>query len=346
MTETTTTNSPPPFAATRPAPPTITVVGLGCRFPGGGDSPTAFWRLVQGGADATGEIPADRWLFKAFHDPDPTKPGKTVARRAGWLDRIDQFDPVFFGISAHEAAVMDPQQRLLLETAWEALEDAGVLPERLAGSRVGVFVGISTHDYGDLMATVTERKGAANPYLGVGSALSIAANGLSYVFDLRGPSLAVDTACSSALVALHLACTSLAQGESTMALVGGVNAILKPETTLAFSQAGMLAADGRRKRFDARANGYARAEGAGVVVLKPLADARRDGDRVYAVILATGCNQDGRTTGISVPNGAAQAALLRETCARAGVRPCRVQYVEAHGTGTPMGDPIEATATP
>jgi acyl transferase domain-containing protein/NADPH:quinone reductase-like Zn-dependent oxidoreductase/SAM-dependent methyltransferase/acyl carrier protein len=289
-------------------------------------------------------VPADRWLLKALYDLDRTKPGKTYTRRAGFLEQVDGFDPEFFGISAREAMAIDPQQRLLLETSWEALEDAGIVPARLAGSPTGVFVGISTHDYGDLMAAITERKQPMNPYLGLGSTLCIAANRISYCFDLRGPSLSVDTACSSSLVALHLACTSLWQGESELALVGGVNAILKPETTLCFSSAGMLSPDDRCRSFDAEANGYVRAEGAGVVVLKPLTAAERDGDRIYAVILATGCNQDGQTPGISVPSGESQAAVLRQTLARAGVRPCDVQYVEAHGTGTKVGDPIEAQA--
>jgi acyl transferase domain-containing protein/acyl carrier protein len=328
--------------AQRRAP--IAIVGMACRYPGDADNPTAFWQLLCEGRDCIREITPDRWSLRAIHDPEPGKSGKTYTRHAGLINRMDQFDPHFFGISPREAQAMDPQQRLLLETAWEALEDAGQVPEQLAGSRTGVFIGISTHDYGDLMSAVTERKVGLDQYLPLGSALCIAANRISYCFDLRGPSFAVDTACSSSLVALHLACESIWNGESSTALVGGSNAILKPEMTLGFSSASMLSPDGRCKSFDARANGYVRAEGAGMLLLKPLAAARRDGDRVYSVVLATAINQDGHTPGISVPNGESQAVLVREACAKAGIRPRDVQFIEAHGTGTPVGDPIEATA--
>jgi acyl transferase domain-containing protein/NADPH:quinone reductase-like Zn-dependent oxidoreductase/acyl carrier protein len=322
----------------------LAIVGMACRYPGDANSPSEFWKLLCEGRDCVREVPPERWSLPAFYDPELGRPGKIYSRRAGFINGMDQFDPHFFGISAREAQAMDPQQRLLLECAWEALEDSGTLPQDLAGSKTAVFVGISTHDYGDLMSVPTERKTSSNPYLGLGSALCIAANRISYCFDLRGPSLAVDTACSSSLVALHLACESLWQKESGAALVGGSNAILKPEMTAAFSAAGMLSPEGRSKSFDAQANGYVRAEGAGMLYIKPLSAARRDGDRIYAVILATAVNQDGQTPGISVPNGEAQADLLREACNRAGVRPTDVQYLEAHGTGTPVGDPIEANA--
>src|ERR1700730_15528505 len=235
------------------APPRepIAIVGMACRYPGDADNPAVFWQVLCEGRDCIREITPDRWSLRAIHDPEPGKFGKTCTRHAGLINRIDQFDPHFFGISPREAQAMDPQQRLLLETAWEALEDAGQVPEQLAGSRPGGFIGISTHDYGDLMSAVTERKVGLDQHLPLGSALCIAANRISYCFDLRGPSFAVDTACSSSLVALHLACESIRNGESSMALVGGSNAILKPEMTLGFSSASMLSPDGRCKSFDA-----------------------------------------------------------------------------------------------
>jgi acyl transferase domain-containing protein len=320
----------------------IAIVGIGCRFPGGANDPESFWKLLRDGVDSIREVPEDRWLLRAYYHPDPKRVGKIYSRWGGFLDQIDRFDPRFFGISPREAAVMDPQQRLLLETAWEALEDAGQAPEQLAGTNAGVFVGISSHDYGDLQCRPSERN--KNPYIALGSASSIAANRLSYVLDLRGPSVAVDTACSSALVAVHLAFQSLWRQESSVALVGGVSVLLTPETTMSFCNARMLSPEGRCKAFDARANGYVRAEGAGVVLLKPLGQAQRDGDRIYAVIVGTAINQDGRTNGIAVPNEAAQADVQRQACRQAGIEPRHVHYVEAHGTGTPVGDPIEANA--
>jgi acyl transferase domain-containing protein len=327
--------------STNPREP-IAIVGMGCRFPGGANDPETFWKLLSDGVDAIREVPEDRWLLRAYYHPDPTRRGKIYSRWGGFLDEIDRFDPHFFGIAPREAAVMDPQQRLLLETAWEALEDAGQVPERLAGTCAGVFVGISSRDFSDMQSRPGER--SKNPYLALGSAASIAANRISYFFDLRGPSFAVDTACSSSLVAVHLACESLWRKESSVALVGGVSVLLVPETTMSFCNASMLAPDGRCKAFDARANGYVRAEGAGVVLLKSLEQARRDGDRIYAVILGSAINQDGRTNGITVPSGTAQEAVQREACRQAGVPPQHVQYIEAHGTGTPVGDPIEANA--
>jgi acyl transferase domain-containing protein len=322
----------------------VALVGIGCRFPGGANDPAAFWRLLRDGVDAIGEVPEDRWLLRALHDPTPLRPGKTYTRRGGFVEHIDHFDPLPFGISPREAVAMDPQQRLILEVAWEALEDAGAPAGRLAGSRTGVFVGVSTHDYGEILGDPTSRQLPCNAYVSLGSGLCIAANRVSHALDLRGPSLAVDTACSSSLVALHLALESIRRGECDLALVGGVNALLKPESTLGFSYASMLSPDGRCKSFDARANGYARAEGAGAVLLKPLSRARADRDRVYALVLGSAVNQDGRTPGISLPSGPAQEALLHDAYARAGVRPADVQFAEAHGTGTPAGDPIEARA--
>jgi myxalamid-type polyketide synthase MxaE and MxaD len=318
----------------------IAIIGVGCRFPGAND-PAAFWQLLRDGEDAIREVPADRFDQKAFYDPDPATPGKMNTRWGGFLGQVDQFDPHFFGISPREALRMDPQQRLLLEVTWEALQDAGQVPERLVGTQTGVFIGIATNDYGRLQWNDLERIDA---YSGTGNAQSIAANRISYLFDFRGPSLAIDTACSSSLVAVHLACCSLRNGESTLALAGGVNLILSPAIAINFTKAGAMAPDGRCKAFDARANGYVRSEGAGVVVLKPFSKALADGDPIYAVIRGSAVNQDGRSNGLMAPNPLAQEAVLREAYRQAAVSPGKVQYVEAHGTGTLLGDPIEAKA--
>src|SRR3954454_23808505 len=328
--------------ASRGAEP-IAIIGIGCRFPGGANDPAQFWRLLTDGVDAVSGVPEDRWNVRAFYDPDPAKPGKTYAGQGGFISGIDQFDASFFGMSPREATRADPQQRILMEVAYEAIEDAGIPPERIAGTSTGVFVGISTLDYGGVPTGTTERR-SINPHTKLGLAFAIAANRLSYLFDLHGPSVAIDTACSSSLVATHLACQSIWNGQCGMALVGGVNVILRPEGTIGFSKASMLAPDGRCKSFDARANGYVRSEGAGVVVLKPVSQALADGDPIYAVVHGTAVNQDGRTTGISLPNRAAQEAMLVEAYRQAGVVPEQVQYVEAHGTGTPVGDPIELKA--
>ena len=321
----------------------IAIIGIGCTYPGGAHGPESFWRLLSEGVDTVREVPADRWNVAAFYDPTPGLRGKTVARWGGFLENIDQFDAAFFGLSPREAAFMDPQQRLLLQSAWEALDDAGVVLDPAAGSPAGVFVGVSTNDYSLLQSTISDLS-TIDPYTATGTATSIVANRLSYCLNLRGPSLAVDTACSSSLVALHLACTSLWAGECPLALAGGVNVIIGVSPFISFSRSSMLSPDGRCKAFDSRANGFVRGEGAGVVALKPLSAALADGNPIYAVIRSTGVNQDGRTNGITVPSGAAQAALARETCRRAGIHPADVQYVEAHGTGTPVGDPIEAQA--
>ncbi len=318
----------------------IAIIGIACRFPGAKDA-RAFWNLLRDGVDAIQEVPAARFKLDGLFDPDPSAPGKIVTRWGGFIEDIDQFDAHFFGISPREAARMDPQQRILLEVAWEALEDAGQVRERLAGTSAGVFIGISNNDYGRIQFNDLDRIDA---YAGTGNALSIAANRISYVFDFRGPSIAIDTACSSSLVAVHQACNSLRSGESTLALAGGVNLILSPAITINFSKAGAMAPDGRCKTFDARANGYVRSEGAGVVVLKSLSLALADGDPIYAVIRGSAVNQDGRSNGLMAPNPRAQEAVLREAYLRAGVSPGDVQYVEAHGTGTLLGDPIEAKA--
>jgi acyl transferase domain-containing protein/surfactin synthase thioesterase subunit len=320
----------------------IAIIGVGCRFPQA-ESPEAFWQLLRDGVDAVTEVPSDRWNIDAVYDPKPGTPGKMNTRWGGFLQQVDQFDPQFFGIAPREAIYMDPQQRLLLEVAWEALEQAGQVSEQLARSQTGVFMGISGNDY----QQVLQGGGSAtdiNAYLGTGNAFSIAANRLSYFFDFRGPSLAIDTACSSSLVAVHLACQSLRSGESNLALAGGVNLLLRPEVTMIFSQAHMMATDGRCKTFDAAANGYVRGEGCGVIVLKRFQDAVRDRDPILALIQGSAINQDGRSNGITAPNGLAQEAVIHQALANAGITPAQIGYVELHGTGTALGDPIEAAA--
>ncbi|NVJ10210.1 polyketide synthase, partial [Myxococcus sp. AM001] len=320
----------------------IAIIGIGCRFPGGANDADSFWRMLREGTDAVREVPSSRWDIDAYYDADPTKPGKMYTRNGAFLDGVDLFDPYFFGIPPRAAANMDPQHRLLLEVAWEALEHAGIAPQRLAGSKTGVFIGGATGDYTQLI----QGKGADSidaTYL-TGSLLTFATGRLSHFFDLQGPSLGVDTACSSSLVAVHLACQSLRSGESNLSLVGGVNLILTPQGTITTCKARMLAVDGRCKTFDAAADGYGRGEGCGMVVLKRLSDALAEGDQVLAVIRGTAVNQDGHSSDLTVPNGLAQQAVIRQALADAGLDPKQVDYVEAHGTGTSLGDPIELRA--
>ncbi|WP_348262267.1 SDR family NAD(P)-dependent oxidoreductase [Telmatobacter sp. DSM 110680] len=321
----------------------LAIIGIGCRFPGSANSPQAFWEMLCAGTDAIREIPPDRWSIPAHYDPAPGRDGKSVSRWGGFVDNIDLFDPGFFGISAREADAIDPQQRLLLEVSWEAIEDAGLPLEDIRGSSTGVFVGISTSDYGVLQNEGGGRT-MADVYSATGSTFSISANRISYCFDLHGPSLAIDTACSSALTACHVACESIWRGDCSMAIVGGVNALLSQSTFFAFSRMSMLSPDGRCKAFAAGANGFVRAEGAGAILLKPLSAAQASGDRIYAVIRSTAANQDGRTNGITVPSQQAQQDLIRQACVNAGLEASEVAYVEAHGTGTAIGDPIEAAA--
>lgn len=319
----------------------IAIVGIGCRFPGGADSPERFWDLLVNGIDAIGEFPEGRFDIDAYYDPTPTTPGKIVTRQGGFLRDIDRFDAQFFGISPREAALMDPQQRLLLETAWEALEDAGVAQESLAGSYSGVYVGIWLNDYEAQLYDSDD----VELYSTTGGGRYPAAGRLSFALDLRGPSLTVDTACSSSLVAVHLAVQGLRTGETDFALAGGVNVILQPQISLAYSRSGMLAPDGRCKFGDARANGYVRSDGCGVIALKRLRDAHAAGDRIYAVIRGSAVNNDGQGSGFLVqPSADGQVALLRAAYADAGVDPHLVQFVEAHGTGTLAGDPVELRA--
>ena len=313
----------------------IAVIGMGCRFPGGCDTPASFWRLIASGADAVTQVPSDR--ASHWHAAEP------FMRHGGFLERVDLFDPEFFGIAPREAERMDPQQRLMMEVAWEAMEDAGQDLARLRGSRTGVFAGIhsASNDYYQFQLSAPDR---IDTYTGTGCGHDVVAGRLNYAFDWRGPSMAVNSACSSSLVAVHLACQSLRSGDSNLALAAGVNLILSPGFSLAVAKLGMLSPGGRCKAFDERADGFVRGEGCGAVVLKRLSDALRDGDPIRAVIRGSAVNQDGRSNGLSAPNGLAQEEVIRRALERAGVAPEAIGYVEAHGTGTSLGDPIEFDA--
>ncbi|MEV1025149.1 beta-ketoacyl synthase N-terminal-like domain-containing protein [Streptomyces sp. NPDC050264] len=327
------TPAPPPSAAAPTGPVPVAVVGIGCRLPGGVTSAADYWRLLGEGRDAVGTVPEDRWAGFAAESDLP----EGISRHGAFLDDVAGFDAEFFGIGAHEATAMDPQQRLLLEVAREALDHAAIPAAALAGTRTGVFVGISGNEYAHLTTADPRSVDAWTP---PGAALSVAAGRLSYMLDLRGPSMALDTACSSSLVAVHHGVRSLATGESDTVLAAGVNLLLSPSITYGFQRAGALAPDGRCKAFDRAADGIVRGEGCGVVVLKRLADAERDGDRILAVVTGSAVNSDGRSNGLTAPNSEAQRAVLAE----AHADPTTVDYVEAHGTGTALGDPIEAGA--
>ena len=320
----------------------IAIVGMGTRMPGGADSPAAFWKILKDGIDATSEVPPDRWDVDAYYDPDPDAPGKMYTRRGAFVGNLREFDAHFFRVSPREARSLDPQQRLALEVSWEALEDAGIAPDGLAGSLAGVFLGIASTEYFQHL----ERSGhdRNDIYLGTGNTHSAAAGRLSFFFGLQGPSVAIDVACASSLVSVHLACQSLRNRECHLALAGGVNRIVVPEVSVHFSKVHALSPDGRSKTFDASADGYGRGEGCGFVVLKRLSDALAHGDRIRAVILGSAVNHDGASSGLTVPNGQAQQEVLRQALKHARVRPELVGYVEAHGTGTRLGDPIEAHA--
>jgi acyl transferase domain-containing protein/NAD(P)-dependent dehydrogenase (short-subunit alcohol dehydrogenase family)/acyl carrier protein len=317
----------------------IAIIGMACRFPGGADTPAAFWDLLVAGRDAIREVPPDRWDIDAYYDPDPQAPGRMASRWGGFLERIDGFDAGFFEMSPREAMRLDPQQRLMLELAHEALDDAGIPLDTLRGSQTGVFAGIYNTDYQTLQDPLH-----ADVYAGTGTSNSMAAGRLSYLLDLQGPSMAVDTACSSSLVALHLACNSLRAGECDLAIVGGVNVIAAPEPMVVMSKLMALSPDGRCRSFDAGANGYVRAEGGGVIVLRRLGDAEVASDHVQALVRGSAVNHDGRSAGLTAPNPASQEKVIWTALARAGIGPAQVGYVETHGTGTPLGDPIEIAA--
>jgi acyl transferase domain-containing protein/NADPH:quinone reductase-like Zn-dependent oxidoreductase/acyl carrier protein len=324
-----------PLAREAPAD-ALAILGMACRLPGGVEDPDGLWQLVHDGVDATCEIPADRWDVERYYAPGRQQ-GKMYTRRGGFVTGLGQFDARFFGISGTEATSMDPQQRILLEVCWASLEDAGIAPDSLAGTRTGVFVGIATDDF---LPTHRDVIG----FGGVGAHISIAAGRLSHYLDLRGPAIAVDTACSASLVALHLACQSLQRGECDLALVGGANAVVSPNQHLLLSDIGALSPDGRCKAFSASADGFGRAEGCGMIVLARHADARAARHRVRALVRATALNHDGHSSTLIAPSQEAQAALLREILAHTGLGPDDINYVETHGTGTAVGDPVEFEA--
>ncbi|MDF5712712.1 MAG: aminotransferase class III-fold pyridoxal phosphate-dependent enzyme [Rhizonema sp. NSF051] len=320
----------------------IAILGMGCRFPGGANNPEAFWQLLRDGVDAVTEVPPNRWDINALYDPNPETLGKMYTRYGGFVSQIEEFDAQFFGISPREAVSLDPQQRLLLEVSWEALENACIQPAQLVGTKTGVFIGISGNEY--LQRLLTRDATEIDAYQITGNALSVAAGRLSYILGLTGPSLAVDTACSSSLVAVHLACQSLRHTECDLAIAGGVNLLLKSESSINLSKARMLSPDGRCKTFDATADGYGRGEGCGVIILKRLSDAIQDKDQILALIRGSAVNQDGRSSGLTAPNGPSQQAVIRQALENGGVEPGEVSYLEAHGTGTTLGDPIEVGA--
>lgn len=322
----------------------IAIVGMACRFPGGAEDLDQYWALMRDSRDGIVEIPKDRLNIDDYYDDRAQAPGKIFVRHGGFLQNpIDAFDAQYFGMSPREAAYLDPQQRLLMEVAFETLENAGIPAERLAGTDTGVFVGGFMVD-GMLTQFSPLARNEIGQHTAVSSTLTILSNRLSYMLDLHGPSFTLDTACSSSLVAMHQACQAIRNGDCSMALVGGVNVIFRPETLIAMCKGGFLSRDGRSKSFDARADGYGRGEGAGMILLKPLSQAQADGDRIHAIVRGSGTNQDGRTDGITVPNGDAQANLIRKVCEDSNCDPSSIGYVEAHGTGTAIGDPIEMSA--
>ena len=316
----------------------VAVIGMACRLPGGIDSPQRLWEALLRGEDFVGEIPADRWDADLYYDPEPGVPGRSITRWGAFLDDVGGFDSDFFGMTEREAIAIDPQHRLLLETSWDAFEHAGLVPSTVAGSQTGVFVGLTHGDY-ELLAAGSDA--VEGPYGFSGTSNSFASGRVSYALGLHGPAVTVDTACSSGLMAVHQACRSLDDGETDLALAGGVAVALEPRKSIAGSLQGMLSPTGRCHTFDEAADGFVSGEGCIVLLLKRLPDAVRDGDRILAVIRGTAANQDGSTVNIATPSEPAQVAVYQAALAAAGVNPTTIGMVEAHGTGTPVGDPIE-----
>ncbi len=321
----------------------IAIVGIGCRLPGSSNSPHAFFEFLKSKNSAIREIPEDRWSIDSFYDTEPGVTGKATSKWGGFIDDVYGFDPSFFDISPREVESMDPQQACLLQVVYQAMQDGGVTMEQATRAVTGVFVGITTSDFRSLRET-EQMAPTADIYAGTGTTLCIAANRISHRFNLRGPSMAIDTACSSSMVAVDLACRNIDDGTCDMAIACGAQLNASPATFAVFANSNMLSPTGRISTFDASANGYVRGEGFGAVVLKPLSRALADGDDIYALIRATLVNQDGRTQTLTSPSQEAQMDMLTRLCATAGVDPAHVGYVECHGTGTPTGDPIEAGA--
>jgi phthiocerol/phenolphthiocerol synthesis type-I polyketide synthase D len=319
----------------------VAIIGIGCRLPGGITGPEQYWEFLDSGSDAVTVVPSDRWDAEAFYDPDPMAPGRMPTRWGAFLSDVAGFDAEFFGITPREAVAMDPQQRVALEVAWEALENAGLAPDKLSETRAAVMLGVYYNEYQSLAA---QNINTIDAYSATGNAHSVTVGRIAYLLGLRGPAVAVDTACSSSLVSVHLACQSLRMRESDLALAGGVNLSLRPETQLALGKWGMLSPRGKCNAFDAQADGFVRGEGAGVVVLKRLTDAVRDGDRVLAVVRGSALNQDGRSNGLTAPNAPAQREVIARALRAADVTAASVNFVETHGTGTALGDPIEFDA--
>ncbi len=325
------------------SPEPIAIIGMGCRFPGGVHTPEAFWELLCRGGEALGDIPASRWDVDRYYDPEMSVPGKMYVRQGSFLDEIDQFDPRFFGMSPREAASLDPQQRLLLEVSWEALEHAGIASDKLKGSQTGIFVGQYWDDY-SMQRIYANELTEIDRYAQLSGLRGLSAGRIAHVLDVNGPTMQVDTACSSASLAVHLACQSLRNRESDLALAGGVSLILAPEHLIGICQMKALSPDGRCKTFDAKADGFGQGEGCGIVALKRLSDATRDGDRILALVRGSAVNHDGHSRTVTTPSGPAQRAMLQQALDDAGVDPHALDYIEAHGTGTPLGDPIEVMA--
>ncbi len=319
----------------------LAIIGIACRLPGGVDKPEKLWTVLHEGVCTTSEIPADRWDIDAYYSPDRSLPGKMATRSGSFINDIVHFDPQFFGVARREANALDPQQRLLLEVSWEAFENAGIQPEKLAGSQTGVFLGLCGVDYSLLTA---KRKERITPYFGTGTSSATACGRLSYFYGLNGPCFSIDTACSSSLVSAHQAFHSLSRGECDLALIGGSNMVIAPEPMITFSKAQMLAVDGKCKTFDASADGYVRGEGVIIMLVKRLSDALRAGDNIWCVVKGSAVNQDGRSNGLTAPSATAQEAVIRTALDSAGLRPDQISYLEAHGTGTPLGDSIELSA--